>query len=474
MSISIGIGGKSYEYIPVKDSNNFMVLKSEPSFNEIGEGELLGISVNFFGNRLDIKNSFNLSKKDSITDLTLYFGLISLINSSVYTFEILLFWVVLWSLHVNVLSVNKNIELDNFIKSNKTIVNNVQRSVEKFRYLLLGENSGRVFYIYLVFNGDKVVLPLLVSVDSVFRDYMRRRINMLIGKFRGILMGNRVNILEVKNLLMGYFRGGGNRLGNEIDNRLRNYGLENNVMLKPNKFPVSGINNPKNNICYANSLMHMLYHLTNFRNFLLKNFHEMGGLGVINDIYGLFVKLGSSTSQYIDCSEINKIKDLILSNKERDKWQDPADFLNKLFNYISGNTNHFIKNLLNFILIGYKGGRNDYIMGLNSYDGNSIQEIINKNVVDVVKFGGYLLINLYRGDLREVIINREITINKMGRYILDGVIIYISAHYIYISCNEGGEFDYFYDDKNVRKYANINKRVFDVNKRAVIIAYRKI
>jgi len=474
MSISIGIGGKSYEYIPVKDSNNFMVLKSEPSFNEIGEGELLGISVNFFGNRLDIKNSFNLSKKDSITDLTLYFGLISLINSSVYTFEILLFWVVLWSLHVNVLSVNKNIELDNFIKSNKTIVNNVQRSVEKFRYLLLGENSGRVFYIYLIFNGDKVVLPLLVSVDSVFRDYMRRRINMLIGKFRGILMGNRVNILEVKNLLMGYFRGGGNRLGNEIDNRLRNYGLENNVMLKPNKFPVSGINNPKNNICYANSLMHMLYHLTNFRNFLLKNFHEMGGLGVINDIYGLFVKLGSSTSQYIDCSEINKIKDLILSNKERDKWQDPADFLNKLFNYISGNTNHFIKNLLNFILIGYKGGRNDYIMGLNSYDGNSIQEIINKNVVDVVKFGGYLLINLYRGDLREVIINREITINKMGRYILDGVIIYISAHYIYISCNEGGEFDYFYDDKNVRKYANINKRVFDVNKIAVIIAYRKI
>jgi len=474
MSISIGIGGKSYEYIPVKDSNNFMVLKSEPSFNEIGEGELLGISVNFFGNRLDIKNSFNLSKKDSITDLTLYFGLISLINSSVYTFEILLFWVVLWSLHVNVLSVNKNIELDNFIKSNKTIVNNVQRSVEKFRYLLLGENSGRVFYIYLIFNGDKVVLPLLVSVDSVFRDYMRRRINMLIGKFRGILMGNRVNILEVKNLLMSYFRGGGNRLGNEIDNRLRNYGLENNVMLKPNKFPVSGINNPKNNICYANSLMHMLYHLTNFRNFLLKNFHEMGGLGVINDIYGLFVKLGSSTSQYIDCSEINKIKDLILSNKERDKWQDPADFLNKLFNYISGNTNHFIKNLLNFILIGYKGGRNDYIMGLNSYDGNSIQEIINKNVVDVVKFGGYLLINLYRGDLREVIINREITINKMGRYILDGVIIYISAHYIYISCNEGGEFDYFYDDKNVRKYANINKRVFDVNKRAVIIAYRKI
>ena len=474
MSISIGIGGKSYEYIPVKDSNNFMVFKSEPSFNEIGEGELLGISVNFFGKRLDIKNSFNLSKKDSITDLTLYFGLISLINSSVYTFEILLFWVVLWSLHVNVLSVNKNIELDNFIKSNKTIVNNVQRSVEKFRYLLLGENSGRVFYIYLVFKGDKVVLPLVVSVDSVFRDYMRRRINMLIGKFRGILMGSRVNILEVKNLLMGYFRGGGNRLGDEIDNRLRNYGLENIGMLDPNKLPVSGINNPKNLICYANSLMHMLYHLTNFRNFLLDNIHGMGGLGVINDIYGLFVKLGSSTGQYIDCSEIDKIKDVILSNNERGKWQDPAEFLEKLFSNISLSSNNVIKNLLNFILIGYKGGRNDYIMGLNSNDGNSIQEIIVKNVVDVVKLGGYLLINLFRRDFREVIINSEITINKRGRYILDGVILYMGGHYIYISCNERGEFDYFYDDKNVKKYANINKRTYDVNKRAVIIAYRKI
>ena len=51
---------------------------------------------------------------------------------------------------------------------------------------------------------------------------------------------------------------------------------------------------------------------------------------------------------------------------------------------------------MNFILIGYKGGRNDYIMGLNSNDGNSIQEIIVKNVVDVVKLGGYLLINLFK------------------------------------------------------------------------------
>ena len=57
---------------------------------------------------------------------------------------------------------------------------------------------------------------------------------------------------------------------------------------------------------------------TNFRNFLLDNIHGMGGLSVINDIYGLFVKLGSSTGQYIDCSEIDKIKDIILSNNDKE------------------------------------------------------------------------------------------------------------------------------------------------------------
>ena len=78
----------------------------------------------------------------------------------------------------------------------------------------------------------------------------------------------------------------------------------------------------------------------------MDNIHGMGGLGVINDIYGLFVKLGSSTGQYIDCSEIDKIKDIILSNNERGKWQDPAEFLEKLFSNISLSSNNVIKNLL--------------------------------------------------------------------------------------------------------------------------------